>query len=150
MNLNADIDANLNAQLGCAEALAQLLAQERSALLGSDVATLEILTGDKSRHAAELEHLGHALEQMRIDAGAAGVRELLARAATGAAAWQRLGELAAQCLQANRDNAALLGARRQQIRSALQLLQPAGAQQQVYGRGGAAAIDFGARSFGLA
>lgn len=149
MNSGGDIETSVQAQLGCAEALTQLLAQERSALLGNDVAALEALTRDKNRHALELERLGQHVERMRAAAGVDSVRALLERAGIAAGAWQRLAELAAACLQANRDNAALLAARQQQIRSALQLLQPGGTPQ-IYGRGGAASLDFGARSFGLA
>ncbi len=150
MNTRADIDANLSAQLACAENLAALLGRERSALLASDVGALEVLTRDKDRHATELGRLGSALESMRAMAHQPSIQSLLQHFAASRDAWSQLSELASRCLQANRDNAALLGARQQQIRSALQLLQPAGAQQQVYGRGGAAAIDFGRRSFGAA
>jgi flagellar biosynthesis/type III secretory pathway chaperone len=150
MTTRADIDANLSAQLACAENLAALLGRERSALLASDVAALETLTRDKDRHATELGRLGTALESMRAMARQPSILSLLQQLGVSDDTWSRLSELAARCLQANRDNAALLGARQQQIRSALQLLQPAGAQQQVYGRAGAAPIDFGRRSFGAA
>ena len=150
MTTRAEIDANLSAQLACAETLATLLGQERAALVASDVTALEALTRDKDRQASLLGRLGSALESMRATSGEPSVHDLLQRFGVAGDAWSRLGELAGRCLQANRDNAALLGARQQQIRSALQLLQPGGAQQQVYGRGGGASFDFGTRSFGSA
>lgn len=150
MTTRAEIDANLDAQLACAGTLEALLGRERDALVASDVASLETLTREKDHHADRLRQLGGTLEALRSAAGDASVSALLERLGVAADRWQRLGELAARCLQANRDNAALLTARQRQIRSALQLLQPAGARQQVYGRAGTSAFDFGTRSFGAA
>ncbi|MES0874116.1 flagellar protein FlgN [Sinimarinibacterium sp. HSW-8] len=140
--------ARIEALIAGTEALATLLAREREALLGNDVAALETLTRDKHAHAVEIERLSRDIEQQRVAAGLDGLHALLAASGVEPQAGRRLAELAAHCLAANRDNAALLAARQQQIRSALQLLRPGALT--AYGRGGAQSLSFGSRSFGAA
>lgn len=156
MTANADVrlplPALLTAQRDCTRQLLTTLQAEHQALIGNDVAALEQITRSKSEASDRLAALGHQLESLRADARAATIDALIAaREPSGIAArcWQEIAGLAAQCLQANRDNATLLNAREQQIRSALQLLYPT-ASAQTYGRGGYAGLQNGSRSLGLA
>lgn len=119
---------------------------------GARVVALERLTSTKAAAADRLGELGATLNRRQPESGLRHVDELLTRCDPSGAAgarWTELIALAARCHDANRDNAGLLDARNQQIRSALRLLGRAGADQ-TYGRYGVANSIQGSRPLGLA
>lgn len=143
----------LTQQLNGARQLLETLAAEHQALLASDVGTLEQLTASKAGAAQQLEALGATLLRLRSATGSRDIDELLAGAdpsGTTAARWRELIDLAAQCQDANRANAALLEARQTQIRAALRVLSEQAGGNTTYGRGGSAASGFAPRSLGSA
>lgn len=151
-SLRQRIDDNLDAHLDCTRLLLTTLESERAALLANDVVALERLTSTKAAAADRLGELGATLNRLRSESGLRRIDDLLAQcdpSGASGARWTELIALAARCHDANRDNAGLLDARNQQIRSALRLLGRASADQ-TYGRYGAASSIQGSRPLGLA
>ncbi|SEQ19308.1 Flagellar biosynthesis/type III secretory pathway chaperone [Solimonas aquatica] len=148
-SLEDRLQQNLQAQLDCTRQLAELLSQERGALVGSDVERLEQLTQAKAEAAGQLQNLHRGLLQLRgnsrqaLDLWLGGLRAALL------AQWRQLIELAEQCRRANDDNAQLLASREAQLRNTLRVLRPAGSAE-VYGRRGSFDLGLPGRSFGSA
>lgn len=155
MNPNADrtlesqLQTNLQSQLDCTRQLLDVLGQERSALIGSDVERLEQLTRHKAEAAGLLQTLGRSLLQLRgnlrqgLDSWIASLRPALL------SQWQELLQLAEQARRANDDNAMLLASRQAQLRNTLRAIRPQGSTE-VYGRRGHFDMGLPGRSFGAA
>ncbi|MEW6169092.1 MAG: flagellar protein FlgN [Pseudomonadota bacterium] len=135
--LRKRLEDNLASHLDCARLLACALDDERSALVANDIAALERVTLTKAAASEQLSELGRALNRLREESSAPRIDDLLARCDPSGAAharWHELMDLAAQCAQVNRANAALLDARRNRVRQALRLL--GGGTVQTYGAAG--------------
>jgi flagellar biosynthesis/type III secretory pathway chaperone len=143
---------NLREQLETAGRLAELLAQEKTALLeNAPPELLESLIATKSVAAERLRQLGLPLQQLGAGKPAQ-LEAALARLADGGrslADWQALRTLAAQCQRANQENAALLEARHRQVRDTLRQLRGE-APAQTYGRGGYSGMPLGSQRLGSA
>jgi flagellar biosynthesis/type III secretory pathway chaperone len=148
--LAQQVQANLQAQHGCAQQLLDILREEREALMRSDVARLETLTRNKSDAAGVLHRLGIQLSQLRSAARAPTVDGWLAGLRSGLPAlWTELLTLAGKCQAANQDNAMLLGTREAQLKQTLRAFRPAGTPE-LYGRSGYAPLGIASRRFGSA
>jgi flagellar biosynthesis/type III secretory pathway chaperone len=127
----------LREQIHCAEAMLDTLGRENRALTSGDAQELDAAGAAK----AELVETLESLERQRRS---------LAAAVTASAPpeWRRLLDLIGACKQQNERNGALVKARSEQVRSALQTLR--GTQPDIYGRSGVAPTTTDGRSLGSA
>lgn len=144
------IHENLVQHVGCAEGLLKLMAQEKAALLATDLEGLAQLCEAKANAAQTLQALSLQLNRAcggdSADAGAYIEKSGDARLQK---LWQQLMKLAVGCQQANLENGALLLERQTRVRSALQLLQPRD-EKPLYGRSGASPLQASRRALALA
>ncbi|MFP5307316.1 MAG: flagella synthesis protein FlgN [Gammaproteobacteria bacterium] len=150
--LRQRLEDNLASHLDCTRLLACALEDERSALVANDIAALERVTLTKAAASEQLSELGRTLNRLREESSAPRIDDLLARCDPSGAAhtrWHEVIDLAAQCAEANRANAALLDARRNRVRQALRLLG-SGGTVQTYGASGEDRSAPQPRTLGLA
>jgi flagella synthesis protein FlgN len=130
------VRAVLGEQIRCAEEMLDALAKEHAALAAGNHDSLVLATNAKGALVTELERLEAQRQQL---AAAAGADET---------DWARLRELVARCKEQNQKNGALLKARADNVRVALQALR--GAEPELYGATGRAPPRAGARPLGTA
>src|SRR5262245_5630379 len=119
---SSSLIAVLKEQIACAEAMLATLGRENEALVANDADLLNAAGAEKARLVDSLE----ALEQERkslSDAIGAGLAPSLDADAFSSPSWQTLLELIAQCKRENQRNGALVKARSEQVRVALQALR---------------------------
>jgi flagella synthesis protein FlgN len=112
----------LNEQISCAEAMLRALGQENQALRDGDAELLNAASADKARLVAALE----TLESERRTLAAAietHLTQTRAEPAAPDASWRTLLTLVAECKTLNQRNGALVKARSEQVRIALQALR---------------------------
>ena len=148
-HISDSLIAVLNEQIRCAEAMLGTLGRENRALIDGDAESLNAAGADKARLVEALE----ALETERrglMDAIDAAVTA--AAGAGGApqstAEWQTLLGLIAACKQQNQRNGALVKARSEQVRMAIDALR--GAEPQIYDPHGLKPSARSARPLGTA
>lgn len=144
------IKENLAQHVSCTETLLKILAEEKAALLGSDVDSLTRLCEAKSSAALTLQSLSARLNkacgsndarQVEAHIRATGETESIGR-------WEELLRLAARCQQANLENGALLLERQTRVRSMLQVLQRG--EKPLYDRGGSSPLAASRRALASA
>ena len=116
-----DLDAVLAAQVRCAEAMLEALEREHQALVGGSPDDV----GNASNAKVELVEALETLESQRRALAADG-----GDAQPESAEWRRLRELVADCQRRNQRNGALLKARADNVRVALNALR--GAEPELY------------------
>ena len=131
------LNAVLDEQIRCAEAMLETLARENQALADGDHEELGSATDTKAR-------LVEALERLEAER-----RELTPQSnLSGNAEWQRLRELVTECKQRNQRNGTLLKARAETVRIALKTLR--GSEPDLYSPTGRAPSRADARKLGTA
>jgi flagella synthesis protein FlgN len=136
--------AVLHEQIRCAEAMLSTLGRENQALVDGDSEQLNAAGADKARLVDELE----ALEVERRHLTEAIHAELAAAGPEAEPSWDQLLHLIAECKQQNQRNGALLKARAEQVRAALQLLR--GSESNCYDASGFASAPRAARTLASA
>lgn len=117
----------LDEQIRSAQAMLAALEHEQTALRDGDAERLNAAGADKARLVETLEHLEHE----RRDLIKALSIELSSVDDTGAAEkWHELLQLIAECRRRNQQNGGLVKARREQVLSALKVLQ--GSELELY------------------
>lgn len=138
---SVSLQENLNRHCDSLQLLIDLLQQEHEALQVEDAELLERITQSKAQAATHLNALARELPPVA------------SVARSEPALWAKLQSLAAQCQQANRNNALLLDLRTRAVRGRLDVLRsaynPNAQQSTVYGRSGLRQ-DLGSRRFGFA
>jgi len=135
---------NLNQHVIIAQALIEILAKERAALMIQDVETLVEVNHAKSTSAEQLHQLGISLKKMCHGAEGKAVESFICRQINGLellARWQQLLQLADRCQKANLENGVLLQERQQRVRASLQMIRQA--PRPLYGRAGSMNQDTG-------
>jgi flagellar biosynthesis protein FlgN len=132
----ASLNAVLDEQVRCAEAMLETLARERAALADGNHDALELATEAKTKLVDALEKL----ESRR--------RELAPRDDEGSDQWQRLREIIARCKEQNQRNGTLLKARAENVRVALKALR--GSEPELYGATGRTPSQTDPRPLGTA
>jgi len=122
-------------ELGCLGELRDVLAAERSALLGGDIPALEEITRRKSEI---LERQSGAARQRREWLATAGSSLPEAAAAERR---QALQVLAQQCHEANRDNGRVIARKQQHTAAALGILRQSDAAGSTTYSGAGSAVD---------
>jgi flagellar biosynthesis/type III secretory pathway chaperone len=113
--VSRDVGAILVEQIRCADAMRAALTREHAALVGGSPDELEAASGAKAQLVEALE----ALETRR--------RELTSSAdSQGDPKWQQLRDVIAECKEQNLRNGALLKARADNVRVALNALRGSG------------------------
>lgn len=143
---------NLSQHLACSKVLLNTLDEERIALQSNDLSQLERVSVTKASAAEMLRRLGVELTRLRERSPAKTMAELCARFPDRpnlARDWSELMSLAAQCQRRNQENAALLDARQQQVRTSLRVLR-GDPVPGTYARGGAQAMGLAPRTLGSA
>jgi flagellar biosynthesis/type III secretory pathway chaperone len=130
----------LNEQIRCAEAMLATLGRENEALTQGDAVQLNAAGADKARLVETLE----ALEVERRT-----LSEAIGTSFAGEPAWATLLGLIAECKDRNRRNGALVKARSEQVRTALNVLR-GGAEPECYDPTGMPGAVRGARRLGSA
>jgi flagellar biosynthesis/type III secretory pathway chaperone len=133
---SADLTAVLADQVLCAEAMLAALEREHEALVGGSPDALAAASDAKAQLVETLE----TLESQR--------RTLTADGTQQSDAWRRLRDVLGECKQRNQRNGALLKARADNVRVALNALR--GAQPELYGSRGQQPSRSGARPLGTA
>lgn len=132
------LSALIEAQLGCASELADVLEAERQALLGNNIEALQAAGTRKAASARQLQALCDRMAaETGVDTSFAAVEALLATMPGSAPVlerWREFSAIAADCNAANRANGALIDLREKEVRSILAAMQPDA--PQVYGRNG--------------
>ncbi len=145
-DLAGQLIAVLNEQIRCAETMLGTLGRENQALATGDTESLNAVGAEKARLVETLE----ALEIERQGLVAVIEAELAPQQdrPNATPAWSSLLELIAACQQQNQRNGALLKARSEQVRAALNLLR--GAEPGLYGASGMRGEARSARPLGSA
>jgi flagella synthesis protein FlgN len=144
---SSSLIAVLKEQIACAEAMLATLGRENEALVSGDSAQLNVAGAEKARLVDSLE----ALEQERrslCDVIGAGLTPSLDADGSSGPSWQTLLELIAQCKHENQRNGALVKARSEQVRVALQALR--GTEPTFYDPSGLTPSTRSARPLGTA
>jgi flagellar biosynthesis/type III secretory pathway chaperone len=144
---SSSLIAVLKEQIACAEAMLATLGRENEALVAGDAERLNAAGAEKARLVDSLE----ALEQERkslCDAIGAGFAPSLGAEDSSSPSWQTLLELIAQCKRENQRNGALVKARSEQVRVALQALR--GTEPTFYDPSGLTPSPRSARPLGTA
>jgi len=150
IEMSSSLIAVLNEQIACAEAMLLTLGRENQALVDGDADLLNAAGAEKARLVEALEgleqerrSLSDAIGATFTPAGAAPTAE-----DDGAPAWRTLLDLVAQCKQQNQRNGALVKARSEQVRIALQALR--GSEPGFYDPSGLKSAARSARPLGTA
>lgn len=131
------LNAVLDEQIRCAEAMLETLDRESRALAGGNHDELGAATDGKARLVEALEKLESERRNLTEEVDLGGSQE-----------WQRLRELVTECKNRNRRNGTLLQARAESVRIALKTLR--GSEPDLYGATGRASARTEARKLGTA
>ncbi len=133
----------LNEQLRCAQAMLETLGRENHALVVGDADLLSTAGADKARLVDALETLETERRGLSEQ-----LEHSMSQSARDEPAWNALLELVAACKEQNQRNGALVKARSEQVRLALQTLR--GAEPGFYDPNGLKPSARSARPLGTA
>jgi len=146
---SSSLIAVLKEQIACAEAMLATLGRENQALVAGDAELLNAAGAEKARLVDSLESLEQERKSLSdaIGAGFASSRDA-ETTESSSPAWLTLLELIAQCKTQNQHNGALVKARSEQVRIALQALR--GTEPTFYDPSGLKPSTRSARPLGTA
>lgn len=131
------MNAVLDEQIRCAEAMLETLGRESQALADGDHDGLGAATDRKAQLVETLERLESERRELTQQADLASSQE-----------WRRLRELVTECKERNQRNGTLLKARAENVRIALKTLR--GSEPDLYSASGRAPARGDARKLGTA
>jgi flagella synthesis protein FlgN len=146
--MSSSLVAVLNEQIACAQAMLVSLGRENDALVAGDAESLNAVSAEKARIVDTLEKLEHERRTLSDAIRAAFASEDASSPHEDPRAWRELLELIEQCKRQNQRNGALVKARTEQVRIALQAL--CGSEPAFYEPGGLKPSLRSARPIGTA
>ena len=135
----------LDRQLQDAQALLELLGNEREALSGNDGEAIEAFAASKYRLAREVEtatqQCNQLLEQSGFDTNKSGIEKFFQscgepHATAFSSRWKECQDILLQCQQENRVNGKLIDSSKRRIKQAISILQGQPVDEELYGKRG--------------